>query len=69
MCLDHVLVKFEQNRMVRNIQKFELLNRKPSLFKVTFGQIFDAILEDVYVAETIVECFNINHLSAFQILR
>ena len=26
--LDHMLVKFEQNRMVRNIQNFELFGKK-----------------------------------------
>ena len=32
----HMLVKFEQNCMVRNIQNFELFNRKPGLFKAFF---------------------------------
>ena len=36
ICLKNMLVKFEQNRMVRNIQKFELLNRKPDFFKAVF---------------------------------
>ena len=45
--LDHMLVKFEQNRMVRTIKKKWLT-------------IFDAILEYVSVTETIVCCWNIN---------
>ena len=31
--LEHTLVKFEQNRMVRNIQNFELHDKKPGFFK------------------------------------
>ena len=51
--LDHMLVKFEQNRMVRTIQKFELFDKKMINH---FWQIDDAILEDVSVTETIVSC-------------
>ena len=40
-CLDHMLVKFEQNCMVGNIQNFE---------------VFGAILEDVLVTYTIARC-------------
>ena len=42
--LDHMLVKLEQNRMVRTIKNFEL------------WQSVDTILEDVSVTETIVWC-------------
>ena len=38
MCLDHMLVKFEQNRMVRNIQNFELFDRKLGLFKAIIDE-------------------------------
>ena len=49
--LDHMLVKFEQNRKVRAIQNFELFHKK----KVNhFWQSVDAILEDISVTETIV---------------
>ena len=27
-CLDNILVKFEQNRMIGNVQNFELLGKK-----------------------------------------
>ena len=54
-CLDHVLVKFEQNRMVKSIQNFKLFDRKPGFLKL-FLPSFDAILEEVSVSETIVEC-------------
>ena len=52
--------KFEQIRMVRNIQNFELfdkklLNKHKQTKQNYFWQSFDAILEEVYVAETIVE--------------
>ena len=46
-----MLVKFEQNRMVRTIQNFELFDKK---MVNHFWQSVDAILEDVYVTETIV---------------
>ena len=36
-CLDHMLVKFDQNRMVRNIQNFVL-------FGLKWLQIFDKVL-------------------------
>ena len=28
--LNHILAKFEPNRMVQNVQKFEVLDKKPS---------------------------------------
>ena len=49
--LDHVLVKIEQNRMVRTIQIFELFDQK---WFNHFLQSVDALLEDVSVTETIV---------------
>ena len=56
-----MLVKFEQNRMVRNIEStrnFVLLknkqtNKKKKRFLNHFWQSVDAILKDVSVAETI----------------
>ena len=48
--LDHMVVKFEQNRMVRTIHNFVLLMINH------FWQSFDAIFEDVPVTETIVWC-------------
>ena len=54
-CLDHMLVKFEQNRTVRNIKKYELFNGKRGFLKLFFKR-FDVIFEDVSVTETIVEC-------------
>ena len=42
--LDHVLVKIEQNRMVRTIQIFELFDQK---WLIIFLQSVDALLEDV----------------------
>ena len=51
--LDHMLVKFEQNRMVWTVQKFVLFWQK---IVNHFWQSFDAILEDVSVTETIVWC-------------
>ena len=33
MYLDHMLVKFEQNRMVQNIQKCELYDKKSGFLK------------------------------------
>ena len=30
--LDHMLVKFEQNHIVQNVQNFELFDKKPSFF-------------------------------------
>ena len=51
--LYHMLVKFEQNRMVRTTQNFALFWQK----RVNhFWQSIDAILENVSVAETIVWC-------------
>ena len=38
MYLDHMLVKFEQNRMVRNIQNFELFDKNPCFFKTIFDK-------------------------------
>ena len=39
-----MLVKFEQNRMVRNIQNFELFGKK---WLTIFEKSVDAILEEV----------------------
>ena len=44
-----MLVRFEQNRMVRTIQNFELFDKK---WLIQFDN--DAILKDVSVIETIV---------------
>ena len=49
--LDHMLVKFEQNRMVRTIQNFELWQKWLTMH---FWPSVDAILQDVSVTETIV---------------
>ena len=49
--LDHMLVKYEQNRTVQAIQNFVLFDKK---MINNFWQSVDAILEDVYVTETIV---------------
>ena len=43
-------MKFEQNRMVRTIPNFVLFDKK----WLTFLTSVDAILEDVFVTETIV---------------
>ena len=51
--LDHMLVKFEQNRMVQTIQNFELFDKE---MVNHFRQSIDAILEDVSVTETIAWC-------------
>ena len=51
--LDHMLVEFEQNHMVRTIQNFEPFWQK---MVYHFWQSIDAILEDVSVTETIVWC-------------
>ena len=48
-----MLVKFEQIRMVRTIQNFALFDKK---MVNNFWQNADAILEDVFVTETIVWC-------------
>ena len=48
-----MLVKFEQNRMVRAMQNFELFDKK---MVNHFLKSDDAILEDVPVTETIVWC-------------
>ena len=55
MSLDHMLVKFQQNCMVRNKQNFDLFNRK-SVYLKLFSTKLWRILEDVSVAETIVGC-------------
>ena len=44
-----MLVKFEQNRMVRTIQNFELFDKK----WLTIFDSVDVILEDASVIETI----------------
>ena len=49
-----MLVPFEQNHMIRTIQNIELfLTKKKKKKKMVshFGQIVDAILEDVSVTE------------------
>ena len=51
--LDHMLVKFEQNRMVQTVQKFCVFWQK---MVNNFWESADAILEDVSVSETIVWC-------------
>ena len=52
--LDHMLVKFEQNRMVQTIQNFELFDKKKMVNH--FWQSIDAILEDVSMTETSAWC-------------
>ena len=51
--LDHMLVNFEQNRMVQTIQNFVLFDKK---MVNHFWQSVDAILQDVSVVEAIVWC-------------
>ena len=41
--LDHMLVKFEQNRMVRTIHNFELLDQKKKKKKKKWLTIFDKV--------------------------
>ena len=56
-----MLVKFEQIRMVRTTRNFELFDQKIVVFFLNhFWQSVDAILEDVSVDETIIECSTIN---------
>ena len=50
--LDHMLVKFEQNRMSRTIQNIEFFDKK----WLTIFDSVDAILADVSVTKTIVYC-------------
>ena len=45
--LEHMLMKFEQNRMVQNIQNFELLGKMVN----HFWENIDAILDVVLVTE------------------
>ena len=53
--LDHMLVKFEQNRMVQITRNLELFAKKKNqVYENHFWQSVDAILENVSVAETIV---------------
>ena len=54
---DHMLVKFEQNRMVGTIQNFEVFHKK---IVNHFWQCVEAILKDVFVTETIVWCWAFN---------
>ena len=53
-----MLVKFEQNSMVQTTRNLEVFDqqkkKKKKFFSKHFSQNVDAILEDVYVAETIV---------------
>ena len=37
-CFYHMLVKFEQNRMVQTTRNFELLDKKTGYFKTVFGK-------------------------------
>ena len=55
--LDHMLVKFEQNCMIRTIQNLVLFDPK---MVNNFWQSVDVILEDVSLTETIVWCWNID---------
>ena len=50
--LYHILVKFEQNHIVRTSQSFDFWQQMVN----HFWQSLDAISEDVSVAETIVWC-------------
>ena len=52
-----MLVRFEQNRMVRTIQNVELF---PKQWLTIFWQSVDAILKDFSVTKTIVWCQIIN---------
>ena len=54
-----MLVKFEQNHWSKLHEILSFLT-KNQVFKNHFWQSADAILEDVSVAETIVQCKNIN---------
>ena len=58
-CLYHMLVKFEQICIVPTTQNFELFDKNQA-FKNHFWQSVDAILEDVFVAESIIQCSTIN---------
>ena len=69
--LNHMLMKFEQNRMLRNIQNFELFGKK---MVNHFWESIDAILDDVVSDWT--KClmkknyqFKDYHLSVFQNIR
>ena len=55
--LDHILVNFEQNRMFRTIESFELFDKKVVNY---FWQSIDAILENVFVTKETVWCHTIN---------
>ena len=52
MCLDHMLVKFELSEIYK-ILSFLTENQD---FQNCLWQSFDVILEDVSVADTIIEC-------------
>ena len=51
--LDHMVAKFEPNRMLWNVQNFDIFNKRP-LKKKTFLTSVDATLQDISVAKTIV---------------
>ena len=51
--LDHMLLKFEQNGKVRNIQNFELFGKKIVNY---FEERVYTVLEDVALTQTIVRC-------------
>ena len=58
-------MKFEENRMVRTIQYFELFDKK---WLTIFDKVCDDILEDVPVIETIVDAKLLNQrVSSFSI--
>ena len=46
-CLDHMLVKFERNRMVQTTRNYELFDKKPGFLKTIFDKALTPILEDV----------------------
>ena len=55
--LHNMLAKFEPNRMVQNVQNFEgFFLKKKMILSNHFWQSVDALLQDVSVAETNVEC-------------
>ena len=47
--LDHMIVKFNQNRMVYNIQNFELFSKKKKKMVNDICESFDVILANVSV--------------------
>ena len=47
-----MLAKFEPSRIVLNVQNFKLFDKKLSFLVSIFAKNVDAILKDVYFAET-----------------